>query len=459
VLQRACACGTHTAGGGECESCKRKRLQRFGTESAPDLAPPIVHEVLRASGQPLEPATRAALEPRFGHDFSRVRVHTDAHAAASARAVNALAYTVGSHVAFGSGRYAPGTPAGDKLIAHELAHVVQQRGAPTGEGELLIDPSPTAEREATEIAARGAWDRQTGVMPHLSPSHALARALQRGTDHCSGAGATCAAPDACAQPDVATSGNGASTRWEIEINIDIERDDWETAARKQEFGHTYVRFWESNGREFTYGFYPAGAVPNENVRHVPGCIRHPDRTHDACIDDVVSFSLTQEQYNAGLALAQQICRSGRSYGQSYTCTTFAEEVARAAGQSLPSSSSRPTTIFYQAVPAIDNPNTLIEKVRESRGALSDDDGVRAWVRNANPTAISALGAAEKVRMIGVLMEGWISSDDMVAMRRLLRGVTTRAEAERIRAAITPRLLEFTDLGQRTQMRVALSQMP
>lgn len=88
--------------------------------------PPVVQEVLRAPGQPLEPATRAFMESRFGHDFSRVRVHTDAKAAESARAVNARAYTVGRDVVFGEGGYAPDTSDGRRLMAHELAHVVQQ---------------------------------------------------------------------------------------------------------------------------------------------------------------------------------------------------------------------------------------------------------------------------------------------------------------------------------------------
>lgn len=98
-------------------------------------APPIVHEVLRSPGQPLDPATRAFMEPRFGHDFSRVRVHTDAHAAESARAVSALAYTVGNNVVFGANQYMPATHHGRELLAHELAHTVQQAatsGAPSG---------------------------------------------------------------------------------------------------------------------------------------------------------------------------------------------------------------------------------------------------------------------------------------------------------------------------------------
>jgi hypothetical protein len=89
-------------------------------------APASVHEVLRSPGQPLDAATRAFMEPRFGQDFSQVRVHSDGQASASTKAVGALAYTVGSHVVFSPGGYAPHTASGGRLLAHELAHVVQQ---------------------------------------------------------------------------------------------------------------------------------------------------------------------------------------------------------------------------------------------------------------------------------------------------------------------------------------------
>src|SRR5512134_3274935 len=98
-------------------------------------APPVVHEVLHSPGQPLDAATRAFMEPRFGVDFGGVRVHADARAAESARAVNALAYTVGRSVVFGAGQYAPSTAQGQRLLAHELVHTLQQRFA---------NPSPTA---------------------------------------------------------------------------------------------------------------------------------------------------------------------------------------------------------------------------------------------------------------------------------------------------------------------------
>jgi outer membrane protein OmpA-like peptidoglycan-associated protein len=160
LLQRTCACGTHAPGGGECEECKKKRLQRQATGAhTPNVAPPIVHDVLRAPGQPLDAGTRAFMEPRFGHDFSRVRVHTDPAAAASARAVGALAYTVGPHIAFGAGQYAPGTPAGQRLLAHELTHTIQQsasnaEAAPMASAIAVGGVDDAYEREAETQAAR-----------------------------------------------------------------------------------------------------------------------------------------------------------------------------------------------------------------------------------------------------------------------------------------------------------------
>jgi hypothetical protein len=100
-------------------------------------APASVHEVMRSPGQPLDPATRGFMEPRFGRDFSGVRVHTDSAAAQSARDVNAHAYTVGLNIVFGSGQFAPRTNEGQKLLAHELTHVVQQ-GSDAGIGRFGV---------------------------------------------------------------------------------------------------------------------------------------------------------------------------------------------------------------------------------------------------------------------------------------------------------------------------------
>jgi hypothetical protein len=103
---------------------------RVSGDAQEQPAPATVEEALRSPGQPLDPETRAFMEPRFGHDFSGVRVHTGAAATQSAWDVNAHAYAVGRDIVFDSRRFAPRTQEGQRLIAHELAHVVQQSSAP-----------------------------------------------------------------------------------------------------------------------------------------------------------------------------------------------------------------------------------------------------------------------------------------------------------------------------------------
>lgn len=129
-------------------------IQRAAIAPAPDIAPPVVHDVLSSPGQPLDAQTRAFMEPRFGHDFSAVRVHSDGRAAESARAVSAHAYTVGNHVAFGEGKYQPGSEVGRRLLAHELAHVVQQGDASLpSRTHMPIGPvNDVAEAEARQAA-------------------------------------------------------------------------------------------------------------------------------------------------------------------------------------------------------------------------------------------------------------------------------------------------------------------
>ncbi len=103
-----------------------------GDGEAPDVPPETQQTIgaLRGAGTLLDSATRTFMEPRFGHNFEHVRVHTDERAATAARSLNALAFTVGSDIAFAPGQYQPGSDAGRQLLAHELAHVVQQRHAP-----------------------------------------------------------------------------------------------------------------------------------------------------------------------------------------------------------------------------------------------------------------------------------------------------------------------------------------
>jgi hypothetical protein len=121
--------------------------QRRATHD-PGAAPLIVHQVLQSPGQPLDAPTQRFMEARFGHDFSNVRLHTDAAAAQSARAVNALAYTVGSHIVFGANQYDRTANAGQATLAHELTHVVQQVSGVIPPG-IQMKPDNTKKPAAT----------------------------------------------------------------------------------------------------------------------------------------------------------------------------------------------------------------------------------------------------------------------------------------------------------------------
>jgi len=147
--------------------------QQAHSSAPPATIPAIVHQVLRSSGQPLDQGTRTFFEDRFGHDFSRVRVHTDVRAGESARAVSALAYTVGRELVFDSGQYAPSAAAGKRLLAHELTHVVQQ-GELTSVSPLPLSISPLAdplEDEAEDVANH----IQAGVALEVDQEEAVAR--------------------------------------------------------------------------------------------------------------------------------------------------------------------------------------------------------------------------------------------------------------------------------------------
>jgi hypothetical protein len=137
----------------------QRAVGNAGTTAALEEERSPVHDVVGSAGAPLDHDLREDMESRLGHDFSDVRVHTDGAADASAKAVNAHAYTVGSHIAFQRSAYDPSSTTGRTTLAHELTHVVQQRngpvdGTPSAGGVSISDPSDRFEREAAATAER-----------------------------------------------------------------------------------------------------------------------------------------------------------------------------------------------------------------------------------------------------------------------------------------------------------------
>jgi hypothetical protein len=154
----------------KCATCEDEEAQKLqkkndGHSEISGEAPPLVHAVLSSPGQPLDRSDRAFMEARFGRDFSRVRVHTDAQAAESARAVDALAYTIGQDLVFDHGQYGPGTLNGKKLLAHELTHVSQQLETPRRGGVVQRQPGGSGSGPSSTPASA------TGFHPGVDHGH------------------------------------------------------------------------------------------------------------------------------------------------------------------------------------------------------------------------------------------------------------------------------------------------
>jgi hypothetical protein len=194
LLQRKCKCGQHMGQGEECGECKKRSLslQRHTSgRGAPSSVPGLVHRVIQSPGRPLDQGIRTLMESKFGHDFSRVRVHVDGSAAQSALMLGAQAYTVGQTIVFGDGQYAPNTTNGRRLLAHELTHTIQQRGSlQNSSSELsMTEPNDSSETEA-QIAEDAVMRGQS--FDSISPTGAqLARqSMDAGRGAAVGASAT-----------------------------------------------------------------------------------------------------------------------------------------------------------------------------------------------------------------------------------------------------------------------------
>jgi|GEM_PF-4920718 len=179
-LQRACACDD------TCPRCQSKQSSQapeilqtkraHASDKGQNLAPSIVNEALTGTGQPLNRSTRDFMEPRFGHDFSQVRVHAGNRPAQSAHSICARAYTVGANIVFNRGEYAPEIRKGRQLLAHELTHVIQQgsanpcvhRGSVPGTGGTVDVTMSTA---ASAVLQRATWEE---VLSGLSEDEAAA---------------------------------------------------------------------------------------------------------------------------------------------------------------------------------------------------------------------------------------------------------------------------------------------
>ena len=197
TMRRKCACGGAVGPDGECAECHKKRLSlqrkaedtQLGANQNPSV-PSIVNEALRSPGRPLDSATRFFMESLFGNDFSQVRVHEDRSATKAASSIQARAFATGHDIVFGSGQYAPSTPDGKRLLAHELSHVVQQQERPlTGVLQRQeanaepASPTPTTASPSDDAGKAPASTNAAAVPPSAADAHSrdsIKKALDSG---------------------------------------------------------------------------------------------------------------------------------------------------------------------------------------------------------------------------------------------------------------------------------------
>jgi hypothetical protein len=308
----------------QCAQCEEEKIQRqpmnedeeeetLQAKEAPGRTPHTTPDAqaridrLQGAGHPLPSAIRDFFEPRFGYDFSQVRVHTDGQATASTRAVQALAYTVGHDVVFAPGQYSPGTQWGQRLIAHELTHTIQQgKAAPLGRaGSDAREPG--IDRAAAEPLTVHDDLRSPIIARQLDPSMCA-------TD--------CDIPDGSEAPQ---------SKNILTIYADKE-GPFLFMPVTHDVGHSWLKLKSKSGDYWTYGFWPqTGFDPSNAFQDVEGCVHHPDTAHRPTSEQ--TFELTDAEFAAAMAKAKSICMTTPKYNLfGLQCTDFVKQVLEAAGK-------------------------------------------------------------------------------------------------------------------------------
>ena len=312
-----------------CAQCEEEEIQRqpMGEEKeeeeegtlqakeAPGQTPEVTPDAqaqindMRGGGQPLPESVRAIFEPRFGYDFSQVRVHTDARAVESAQAVKAFAYTVGRDIVFAPGQYAPESQWGQRLIAHELTHTIQQGQTPPLGRDMANSREPQVGRSvnpAEPLLIRD--DLQSPVIARqLDPS-------------------MCATD--CEIPDGSEGPQSSNT---LTIYADKE-GPFLLLPVTHKVGHSWIKLKSKSGNYWTYGFWPqSGFDPSDAFKDVEGCVHHPDTAHSPTAEQ--TFELTDSEFAAAKATAKSICLAKPKYNLfGLQCTDFVKQVLEAAGK-------------------------------------------------------------------------------------------------------------------------------
>ena len=541
------ASGTPTAQ----EDTSLMRKKSSGGAQATQDAPPVVNQALSGGGQPLDVSTRATMEPRFGQDFSQVRVHTDEQAAESAQAVSARAYTVGKDIVFGARQYEPGTSEGRQLLAHELTHVVQQSNGMSTRLQKWDSPEHVELGEQAGGVDTGLIvlechnrDLPQRLQPintwpanwqtyYASATAEQKRAITQGLtygeivalsgDFYANFNALNLAPlreiidliplirsrATTTQLQEATGGRYLALAAQNEShfsnvrsghrNIDVWRDMHAQAIQAAKQGNANLA-WGLNAASdhfltdaFSGGHIrtPRAALMGSNIGNIESKILHDlDNEHGVEVtnhrgdapwiaygDDMLSDPRNVRNRDLALEavrLSKQDIADALSQRSAYPtpapATRFQAELLVPYPVNPTQDRWTGRTPTYITTP--DGPVRVADDYTSTRdrviaregpgvvaGFFNDDDQIRAWVARQDLSAVGRQPTAEKIRMINMLLDGWVSDDDLDAIARICQSVTNSQEMVAIRSAISPREISLTSIGQRTRLRVILSRNP
>ncbi len=409
--------------------------------------PASVNDVLRSSGRPLGRPVQDAMEGRMGHDFSRVRVHTDDKAAGSAAAVNAKAYAVGDHIVFGAGRYQPHSPEGQQLLAHELTHVVQQTGGALPSEGLRIGPadgSLEAQAKAAETVGFHGGPASEGVAAGVIQRDAL--------------------PVARFSPApglfVDRTENSVSIRGAMEL-YGPEANAARAASIQNSINATWTRTFPdgySVNCSVTVAYRSPGSgagtatqIEADNISgpsHVSSGVHGRSMTLNAREGDAFTWTPAHE-FGHIIGLKDRYSEGIISAVKGYFGGTRTATVEPGYQGNL----------MAEVSGALESKNVkdTAEENDPSPYWINNDNQVRDWVNAHSESDIGKLATANKLKTIKTLMSGWISDADVNAIARICSSVTAQTEASAVRADVD--LLEIKSIGQRTVLSMAFSKMP
>jgi Domain of unknown function (DUF4157) len=407
------------------EEIQTKKSSEGGFEAGGDFESRLGSS--KSGGSPLPEDVRSFMEPRFGADFSGVRVHTGSEAVRMNREVGAQAFAHGQDVYYGAGK----GPGKDALTAHELTHVVQQSGR-----TAASDVSKSATTQTTRISAEvipGMVQRDMLPVAKFSPSPGLF--IERTENSVTISGAMELYGSQANASRAASIQTSINTTWtkifpdghSVSCNITVayrgkgsKPGNATQIETDNTLGPSHV-LYGLNARSMTLNSNESGAftwTPAHEFGHIIG------------LDD---------RYSEGI-----ISKVKGLFGRERTTTTqsgYEGNLMAVHGGALESK----------------NVQDIAKENEPSAYWINDDDQVRDWVNGHSFSDIGKLSTNNKLKAIKTLMGGWISDDDVAAITRICSSVTSSNEANTIRSGVN--ILGMTSTGQRTMVRLAFSNMP